>query len=154
MTRGLAGPAAVLALLLVAATACGPGRAADPQPAPDVASGDAEVRVVDERDADLLLYVSNQSFDDERVRLTVEVDGVVVVDDDFDVEGQHNWIRFALAMPAGDHEVTASSDTGAALSETFRVPGDEPRFAVLDHWGEEGGADLTWSFHRRPVAFA
>lgn len=154
MTRRSGTPTLGLVLLLACTTGCGQGRGVDPQPAPDVASGDAEVRIVDERGADLLLYVSNQSFDDERVRLTVEVDGVLVVDDDFDVEGQHNWVRFALAMPAGDHEVTASSDTGAVLDETFRVPGDQPRFAVLDHWGEDGTADLTWSFHRKPVAFA
>lgn len=154
MTRRSGTRTLALVLLLACATGCGPSPGVDPQPAPDVASGDAEVRVVDEREADLLLYVSNQSFDDERVRLTVEVDDVVVVDDDFDVEGQHTWVRFALAMPAGDHEVTASSDTGAVLDETFRVPGDQPRFAVLDHWGEDGTADLTWSFHRKPVAFA
>ena len=154
MSRRVRSHALGLVLLLAGTTGCGPGRGVDPQPAPDVTSGDAGVRVVEEREADLLLHVSNQSFDEERVRLTVEVDGVTVVDDDFDVEGQHTWIRFALAMPAGDHEVTATSDTGATLTETFRVPGDEPRFAVLDHWGEQGTADLTWSFHRKPVAFA
>lgn len=153
MTTRLRAVTALVALLALV-SACGQGRGVDPQPAPDVASGDAAVRIVPEKEADLVLHVSNQSFDDERVRLTVAVDGVVVVDDDFDVEGQHTWIRFPLAMRSGAHEVTASSDTGAELTESFRVPGDAPRFAVLDHWGEEGTADLSWSFHRRPVAFA
>ncbi len=44
-----------------------------------MAAGDAEVRLVEEEQADLVLYVSNQSFDDEEVRLTVVIDGIVVV---------------------------------------------------------------------------
>ncbi len=54
------------------------------------------MRLVDEKQADLLLHVSNQSFEHTRVRLTVAVDGVTVVDGDFHVEDQHNWVsRFA-----------------------------------------------------------
>jgi hypothetical protein len=143
-----------LVALLGAVQACGPTQGTDPVASPAVTSGDADVELVDEQDADLVLYVSNQSFDDEEVRLTVEVDGVVVVDGDFHVEDQHNWIRFDLGMAAGEHEVTASSDSGTTLTETFRVPGDKPRYAVIDHWGEDSSAELTWSFHRRPVAFA
>lgn len=109
--------------------------------------------VVDPADADLVLYVSNQSFDDSDVRLVVTVDGAVVVDDDFQVEGQHTWIEFNLAMPAGAHEVSATSDSGATLSETFQTPGTAPRYAVLDYWGEGSSAEFSWSVHRKPVAF-
>lgn len=97
--------------------------------------------------------VSNQSFDDEKVRLTVAVDGVTVVDGDFHVEGQHNWVRFPLSLPAGVHEVTAGSDSGATLSESFKVPDDKTRYAVIDHGGEGDSAELTWLFQRQPVAF-
>ncbi len=45
--------------------------------------------------ADLVLYVSNQSFDDEKVGLRVAVDGVTVVDGEFHVEDQHNWFSFS-----------------------------------------------------------
>ena len=140
--------------LLIATAACGDRTADAPEPAPEVTSGDSAVRLVEEEDADLVLWVSNQSFDDETVTLVVEVDGVTVVDGDFAVEGQHNWIKFPLAMPAGEHELTAESDTGATLAETFRVPGDAPRHAVIDHWGEEGTAELTWLIQREPLAFA
>ncbi|MBE7323511.1 hypothetical protein IEQ44_02435 [Nocardioides sp. Y6] len=140
--------------LLIATAACGDRTADAPEPAPEVTSGDSAVRLVEEEDADLVLWVSNQSFDDETVTLVVEVDGVTVVDGDFAVEGQHNWIKFPLAMPAGEHEITAESDTGATLTETFRVPGDAPRYAVIDHWGESGSAELTWLFRRQEIAFA
>lgn len=52
------------------------------------------MRVVRPDDADLVLYVSNQSVEDEDVRITLAVDGVMGVDGEFRVETQHNWIRF------------------------------------------------------------
>lgn len=145
---------AFLALLVGALVACGAAEGTDPAPGPEVTAEDAEVRVVEDEQADLVLYVSNQSFDDEEVRLTVAVDGMVVVDGDFHVEDQHNWIKFPLQMSPGDHEVTAKADSGAALRESFQVPGDKARFAVIDYWGEDDSAELSWLFQRRPVAFA
>ena len=111
------------------------------------------MRIVDEAEADLLLYASNQSFDDESVRLTIAVDGVTVVDGDFEVADQHNWVSFALEMSPGVHEVTATADSGATLRESFRVPGDRTRYGLIEHWGEDEGAELTWLFQRRPLAF-
>jgi len=81
-----------LALAAWAITAC--SGSGDPTPHPQVTASDSEVHLVGPDDADLLLYVSNQSFKDENVRLKLAVDGVMVVDGEFRVEGQHHWIRF------------------------------------------------------------
>lgn len=146
---------AVLGLALLALlTACGDQVADSPRPSGEVTDSSSVVRLVDPDDADLLLWVSNQSFDDETVTMAIEVDGVTVVDDEFAVEGQHNWIQFPLALPPGEHEITAESDTGATLVERFGVPRDQRRHAVIDHWGEQGSAELTWRVQRRPLAFA
>ncbi len=144
-----------LALVLAPWTlvACGQAQGADPRPHPDVTAAGSDVRLVDERQADLVLFASNQSFDDAQVRITVAVDGVTVVDGDFHVEGQHNWMSFPLSLPAGDHTITAESDTGATLSESFKVPGDKARYAVIDHWGDAAEAELTWLFQRQPIGF-
>ncbi|GGO72134.1 hypothetical protein [Nocardioides deserti] len=112
------------------------------------------IRLVAAEDADLHLYVSNQSFDDPDVRITVEVDGVLVVDDDFAVEGQHTWISFPLALPPGAHRVTATSDSGAELKQSVRVPRGEDRYAVVEHWTEAGEHVLTWFAQREPIGFA
>jgi hypothetical protein len=143
-----------MALAVSVLGACAEEEGTDPAPHIEVAAGDADVRLVDRDEADLLLYVSNQSFDDEEVQLTVAVDDVTVVDADFHVEGQHNWISFPLSLPAGVHQITAESDTGATMTKSFRVPGDQTRYAVIDHWGADGSAELTWQFQRQPVAFA
>lgn len=145
---------ASLALVPWALVGCGAAQGTDPGPDPEVTAADAEVRLVEEDQADLVLYVSNQSFDDEEVRVTVAIDGIVIVDGDFHVEDQHNWISFPLEMSPGDHEVTADADSGAAMSETFQVPGDKARFAVIDYWGEDDSAYFSWLFHRQPIGFA
>ena len=133
--------------------ACGVAQGVDPVPHRDITANDAKVRLVGEAEADLLLYVSNQSFDDGVVRITVTIDGLTVGHGDFHVEDQHNWVSFALALPAGQHEITAESDSGATLRASFEVPPHKTRYAVIDHW-TDGAADLTWEFYRQPVAFA
>ena len=146
--------ASVFALALAACvlTACSGGE--DPTPHPQVTASDSEVRLVAPDTADLVLYVSNQSFEDENVRLKLAVDGVTVVDGEFRVEGQHNWIRFPLSLSPGSHSLTAESDTGATLKESFEVPGDEARYAVVDYWAEDDSPELMWLFQREPVGFA
>ncbi|MSY86082.1 MAG: hypothetical protein F2693_15385 [Actinobacteria bacterium] len=117
-------------------------------------AGGTDVRVVDESEANFILYVSNQSFDDEQVRLAVAVDGVTVVDDEFDVEGQHNWVQFPLQLAPGSHEITAQSDTEATLRESFETPRGGTRYAVIDHWtNRDDSAFFTWRFQRQVMAF-
>lgn len=82
-----------------------------------------------------------------------------VVDGDFDVEDQHNWIYFSLSLPAGSHEVVAKSDSGGALRESFRVPRNTTRYAIIEHWTaddsepDDAPVDLTWQFLRQAPAF-
>jgi hypothetical protein len=115
----------------------------------------APVRLVDEKDADLHLWVSNQSFADDPVEITVRVDGVEVVAQSFDVGSQHTWVLFPLDLPPGEHVVTAASDTGTELRREFRTPKDEDRYAVLDYWNYEdkAGRHFSWSVQPDPVAF-
>ena len=141
-----------LAVAACGLTACSAG--GDPTPHPGVTASGSPVRLVGEDGADLVLYVSNQSFEDDNVRLKLAVDGVVVVDDDFRVEGQHNWISFPLGLSPGSHSLTAESDTGATLERSFSVPGDEARYAVVDYWASDDPPELTWTFQSDPVAFA
>jgi hypothetical protein len=85
-------------------------------------------------EASLTLLVSNQSFADDPVRITVRVDGAVVVDDDFFVGSQHNWRTFDLAVTPGDHLVSLTSDTDVEWETTLAVPGDGHRWAAAAYW--------------------
>ena len=84
--------------------------------------------------APLVLYVSNQSFEDDPVHITVTVDGDTVVDDEFLVLGQHNWIPYELDLAPGVHELTWTSNTGPTGASTITVPPEGTLWAVLNYW--------------------
>ncbi len=114
------------------------------------------VRLVDEAHADLVLYVSNQSFADSPVVIEVAIDGVVLVDQAFAVEGGHNWFTFPTSLPPGEHMLTATSDTGVATQETIEIPEGERRWAALDYWYSPEGEprSFTWNVSAEPIGFA
>ncbi len=122
--------------------------------APSPGSASSTIRIVAERDADLHLWVSNQSFEDASVVLRVSIDGIDVAQA-FEVKGQHNWFLFPIAAPSGDHVLKVVSDTGAALQETFTLPEEARQYAVVDYrYSGERGRHLTWRIRSTPIAFA
>jgi hypothetical protein len=102
------------------------------------------------------LYVSNQSFEDPNVQITIAIDGVVVVDQSFAVEGQHNWSTFEPDVLPGEHILTAASNTGAELSVEFTTNAGQPRWAVVDYWWhhEDGPRKFTFHISDEPIGFA
>lgn len=114
------------------------------------------IRIVAERQADLHLFVSNQSFDDTMVDLTVSVDGTELVSGPFNVEGQHTWCQFPAKVSPGRHVVTVVSDTGAELRERLALPETGRRYAVIDYWysAKKDHPFLTWQFGSDPPMFA
>ncbi|MEO3744565.1 hypothetical protein [Plantactinospora sp. B5E13] len=113
------------------------------------------LRIVEKEQADLHLWVSNQSFEDDPVTVTVRIDDTVVVDQPFEVGSQHNWILFPIEAPPGPHVLTAVSGTGAETRQSFTLPGAERRYAVVDYWGpdDHGDRHLTWYIRSTPIAF-
>lgn len=105
--------------------------------------------------APFTLYVSNQSFDDDPVRITISISGEVVVDDDFAVEGQHNWIEFTPDIEPGLHTLTATSDTGAEFTVDLELPAGEPRWAVIDYWfyPDQEPRRFTFNISGEPIGF-
>jgi hypothetical protein len=101
------------------------------------------------------LYVSNQSFEDATVGVTITIDGQVVVDQDFEVEDQHNWFTFIPDIGPGDHTLIAESNTGVELTVDFNLPEDEPRWAVVDYWWypDEGPRRLIFSISDQQIFF-
>ena len=118
-------------------------------PRPTEASGPAE------GEPDLVLLVSNQSFDDPSATLTFTIDGQTVVDQEFDVEGQHTWVEFPLDVGPGHHRLVAQSDQGHNWRQDFRLPDGERRWAAVEYWAGDDHLDrtFTWRMDDRPLAF-
>ncbi|MFG1653571.1 hypothetical protein ACGFIE_26920 [Micromonospora sp. NPDC049275] len=119
-------------------------------------AGSAAIRLVDEDLADLHLLVSNQSFEDDRVTVTVSIDGTRLVDQPFDVIAQHNWILFPIKLAPGSHELTATSQTGAEMHQRFTMPEKGRRYAAVDYWRDRGqdNRHLSWYFQSHPIVFS
>jgi len=107
---------------------------------------------------EIRLWVSNQSFTDDPIDITIAVEDVVVVEQSFEVLGQHNWIAFDIAgLEPGRHVIHAESATGATLSEEFTVLADEPRWLLIDYWyypEDAAGRHFTFAESDEPIGFA
>ena len=129
-------PLVLVAMSLLVAV-CG---SAPPEPSPTTSAGPTSTPSAGTPGSDLLdpdgnvvLYVSNQSFEIDPVDVVVAIDGEPVIAEEFAVANQHNWKKFVLRLSPGRHTLTARSGRGAATLETsFVVKG--AHWAVLDYW--------------------
>ena len=173
MTAHAVGPMTRLAVVFVACVlvACGSGATSGssagsrrgptstPVPAASTGGGRASDAGIDAsptaRQELFTLYVSNQSFEDPNVQITISIDGVVVVDRRFAVEGQHNWIAFEPEILPGDHILTARSSTGADKTVEFTLEPGKPRWAVVEYWWypRAGPRAFTFGISDEPMAF-
>jgi hypothetical protein len=104
--------------------------------------------------ANVFLYVTNQSFEDPVVRVVVDVEGQTVVDQAFDVCGQHNWVAFPLALPTGWHDLSISTHGDVVTRTRVDVPPSPgKRWVVVSYWTDpERSVDVNVS--SEPVGFA
>ncbi|MEN8238138.1 MAG: hypothetical protein ABFR53_02930, partial [Actinomycetota bacterium] len=106
-------------------------------------------------DPPLSVYVSNQSFADPSVDITVAIDGEDVVDGSFDVGSQHSWYEHALELDAGDHALIATSSGGASQEMLVTIEDGKQAFVVITYWGSVEGGDARFdiSVTDTPPAF-
>lgn len=89
------------------------------------------------------LFVSNQSFEIDRVGIQVDLDGELAVDGDFDVEGQHSWHEFTFRVPAGVEIKLQARAHDDVLSETFKVT-DDHDYAVINFWSADQNSSTPY----------
>jgi hypothetical protein len=119
-----------------------------------VSAQDPDVRITDRDSADLLLMVSNQSFLDDPVVLTIEIDGLEVLSRPFEVRNQHHYVHFPLRLGSGSHQLRATSDTGVSINESFTLPEDGARqYAGISYYNyaDEDGMLIDWVIQSTPM---
>ncbi|MDG4783410.1 hypothetical protein O7614_27530 [Micromonospora sp. WMMD961] len=116
----------------------------------------AAVRLVERDQADLHLWVSNQSFADDPVALTVGIDGTKIVDRHFAVGSQHNWVLFPVRVAPGHHVVRIVAGTGVEKQESFTMPETGRRYAAIDYGNavDERQRHVNWFIRSTPIGFA
>lgn len=143
---------ALAALTIVAATCS--------SKADNYSGGTIDIVVDETASAVVMLYVSNQSFEDDEVGIEVTVDGTEIIDRKFDVGDQHNWIPFRVRLSPGEHTLKAASSTGVTFQTQLEATDAAMRYAVLDYWyypPDEYGSSTPRKFgfmiQDEPVAF-
>jgi hypothetical protein len=79
-----------------------------------------------------VLYVSNQSFDIPIVDIEISIDGKPVLKDYFDVEDQHNWIKYKFRLSDGIHNISAVSHIKSKASFNIELNIINNKWAVLE----------------------
>lgn len=100
----------------------------------------------------LAVIVSNQSYDDPDVDLTITVDGEVMIERSFAVEGQHTYVSYRLPLEPGDHRVVVRADTGA-IHERVVSLGSERRYLAVSYWGDNSSGPDAFSVEESDEGF-
>jgi hypothetical protein len=153
---------AMASVVLVVGCALGVGACADGGDGDNANGGTIELVAGEAVSAELMLYVSNQSFADSTVTIAVTVDGQPIIDDKFSVGSQHNWVPFLIRLAPGQHTLATVSSTGATHSTVFEVSEVAMRYAVLNYWyypPSGNGSDstprsFTFEIGDDPIGFA
>ena len=85
----------------------------------------------------VFVNVTNQSFDDPDVHITVSVAGQPFVDQNFPVMGQHHVVGFELSLAPGEHRLEVTSDTGVTRRVPVTVSAQQPVYVHLAYWDYE-----------------
>ncbi len=82
------------------------------------------------QEPNLVLIITNQSFDNPMIDITVTINGEQIVSQEFAVGDQHNFKVLRLRLPEGKNSIVASSTKGqASITESFDLP--SKRWALL-----------------------
>ncbi len=94
---------------------------------------DTTETLLENNEGNVFFYVSNQSFDIDPVDIQINIDDKVAINQDFYVEGQHNWIEFIYLLSPGTHKLSITSIKGeATFEEEFEIV--DNHWIVIDFW--------------------
>lgn len=96
-----------------------------------------DIDVAADGTSELTLYVSNQSYVDRTVDITVTLDGATIIERGFNVGDQHNHIEHNIQLDHGPHTLTAITvidGNALELSEEFIIDPAQHRYALLSYW--------------------
>lgn len=115
----------------------------------------ADALLPQDESGNFVLYVSNQSFAQTPVDITVYINGKKAISSEFEVAGQHNWVRHIFKLQPGKYKLKITSKKGEAkLEKEIEIVGKH--WAVIDYWYyPEQDNKKHFSFHiqNKPLYF-
>jgi len=114
--------------------------------------------VLEEPNANLTLYVSNQSFAKPTVDISASIDDRSILTGEFEVEQQHSWSVYSIRLTPGQHVIRAQADRGVFKLERSFVVANQ-HWAVLQFWDRPAGGSapnkhgLSFEISSEPIRF-
>jgi hypothetical protein len=108
-------------------------------PPPSSAAAGAPAPATATPDPNVFVNVSNQSFDDPEVQVTISADGQVLLDESLPVEGQHHVVGSAHVLRPGERTLSVKSDSGAEHIIVISVSDAAPVHVFVAYWKDEAG---------------
>lgn len=109
------------------------------EPVPDgnlYTAGDGQYSEEMEKNANIVVMVSNQSFDVPHVKMSGTVDELHVFNDEYSVGDQHQYAYYYVYASPGEHEFKVLAN-GISIKETVTITEDEPLWICFSYWNAE-----------------
>ena len=102
-----------------------------------------------------VLYVSNQSFAQTPIDVTIHINGKRAISSEFNVGNQHNWVKHIFSLQPGKHKLIIASNQGeATLEKEFEINGK--RWSAIAYWyypKKDGKKHFSFQIQNKPIYF-
>lgn len=85
---------------------------------------------------DVIVIVSNQSFYIPKIRMSGDMNGVTVFDDEFVVGDQHVYSYYYIEAEKGDYSFSISTED-TKLNKTIQLKEDRTLWMYITYWNSE-----------------
>ena len=87
------------------------------------------------QDVEIVIYVSNQSFEKDPADIKVYIDGNLKIEDEYHVRSAHNWTRYTFSVNFGRHEIKVVCENNSlkTVEDSWFT---SKRYVVINHFTE------------------
>lgn len=95
-----------------------------------------EYLVETEDEANLVLLITNQSFETPKIKLEGIIDDGIVFNGKYKVKDQHEVTNYYVKLPAGKHTLKVASED-ANLEDEFEIKEEDKLWIAVSYWSFE-----------------
>lgn len=99
-----------------------------------------------EKGAKLILMISNQSFYNDEVNLSIYIDEKLLVNETYFVGDQHSYSYYYISLEEGEHEISVEYNDEIIGEESVGISDEKPIWGALTYW-EEKDTNANIGFH-------
>lgn len=103
----------------------------------EVIKNDGEYNQDAIEESNYIIMLSNQSFRKPKMKISVFIDGIEIIDQKCNVEDQHKGYYYYFNLE-GEHEITVKSGDGLTQTKRINFVSGELTWSSIMYWNYEG----------------